>query len=130
MIQTIYSSVWCRLRKEFVNFFEVAVVKFAEAEIFLILTKYNIYKFGLILSDIGVDCAGGTGDTFHNIDYMFKGYNLLRGFPQASGHDPGFTFSIFAPDYSAVMETSDCRMKIPEGYEISSDVSCITSLDI
>ena len=55
------------------------------------------------------------------------GYNILRGFPLAVGHDPGFTYPIFKADYSAGKQTADCRYSVPNGLVVIPDVSCVTS---
>ena len=31
-------------------------------------------------------------DSFNGLDYLLLGYNVLRGYPQAVGHDPGMIF--------------------------------------
>ena len=42
------------------------------------------------------DCRfGGLKKTFPDIDYALMGYNVLKGYPLAAGHDPGFTQPIF-----------------------------------
>ena len=55
------------------------------------------------------------------------GYDLLRGYPLATGHDPGFTHPIFTADYSIKKQTSDCRYFVPKGLILVPDVSCVTS---
>lgn len=65
--------------------------------------------------------------SFPDIDYVFLGYNILKGFPLATGHDPGFTFPIFKADYSNGAMTADCRYSIPHGLVIIPDISCVTS---
>ena len=64
--------------------------------------------------------------TFPDVDYAFFGYNILKGYPLAVGHDPGFTLPIFKADYREGLQTSDCRYAIPRGLVIVPDVSCIT----
>ena len=39
--------------------------------------------------------------SFPDMDYALLGYNTLKGYPLAVGHDPGFTLPIFAADYRA-----------------------------
>ncbi len=58
-----------------------------------------------------VDCAGNTPISFPDIDYALLGYNILKGYPLAVGHDPGFTHPIFKADYSGLRKTADCRYK-------------------
>jgi hypothetical protein len=65
--------------------------------------------------------------SFPDIDYALLGYNILKGYPLAFGHDPGFTFPIFQADYSSQQQTADCRYSVPEGVVAIPDVSCVTS---
>ena len=42
------------------------------------------------------DCKGGKlKRSFPDLDYALMGYNVLKGYPLAKGHDPGFTHPIF-----------------------------------
>ncbi len=65
--------------------------------------------------------------TFPDIDYATLGYNIFRGYPLATGHDPGFTHPIFYIDYRDLGMTSDCRYSLPVGFTAIPDVSCVTS---
>ena len=65
--------------------------------------------------------------SFPDLDYAFFGYDVLKGYPLASGHDPGFTHPIFLSTYSSGKQTSDCRYSVPEGLIVVPDVSCVTS---
>lgn len=65
--------------------------------------------------------------SFPDLDYAFFGYDVLKGYPLASGHDPGFTHPIFLSKYSSSKQTSDCRYSVPEGLIVVPDVSCVTS---
>ena len=65
--------------------------------------------------------------TFPDIDYALFGYNIMRGYPLAIGHDPGLTRPIFQSDYSGRIMTSDDRFYVPHGLVIVPDVSCVTS---
>ncbi|CAG2241786.1 unnamed protein product [Mytilus edulis] len=65
--------------------------------------------------------------TFPDVDYAFFGYNILRGYPIADGHDPDFAFPIFKIDYSNGDQSGDCRFSVPHGLIVIPDVSCITS---
>ncbi|XP_045178750.2 uncharacterized protein LOC123538599 [Mercenaria mercenaria] len=65
--------------------------------------------------------------SFPDVDYSLLGYNVLKGFPLATGHDPGFTYPIFRHDYSSGGMTADCRYSVPRGLVIIPDVSCVTS---
>lgn len=65
--------------------------------------------------------------TFPDIDYAFFGYNILKGYPHAIGHDPGFTYPIFKIDYSEKRQSGDCRYFIPKGLVVVPDVSCALS---
>lgn len=65
--------------------------------------------------------------SFPDLDYAFFGYDILKGYPLAIGHDPGFTHPIFLSKYSTGKQTSDCRYSVPEGLIVVPDVSCVTS---
>lgn len=65
--------------------------------------------------------------SFPDLDYALFGYDILKGYPLATGHDPGFTRPIFVADYSSGGQTSDCRYSVPEGMLVIPDVSCVTS---
>ena len=47
--------------------------------------------------------------TFPDVDFALLGYNILKGYPNAHGHDPGFTFPNCVADYTAGEKTADCR---------------------
>ena len=42
------------------------------------------------------------------------GYDIIKGYPNSNGHDPGFTHQVFAADYSENKHTSDCRYNVPK----------------
>ncbi|XP_045208038.2 uncharacterized protein LOC123559932 [Mercenaria mercenaria] len=65
--------------------------------------------------------------SFSDVDYALLGYNILRGYPLAVGHDPGFTYPIFHADYTSGGMTADCRYSVPDGLVVIPDVSCETS---
>ena len=65
--------------------------------------------------------------SFPNIDYALLGYNIIKGYPDATGHDPGFTVPIFDAEFSTDHQSADCRYSIPRGFIAISDVSCVTS---
>ena len=65
--------------------------------------------------------------SFPDLDYAFFGYDILKGYPLASGHDPGFTHPIFLSDYESGKQTSDCRYSVPKGLVVVPDVSCVSS---
>ena len=65
--------------------------------------------------------------TFPDLGYVFMGYNVLQGYPLAMGHDPGFSLPIFKADYSVLLQTPDCRYRVPKGVNVNPDVSCVTS---
>ncbi|XP_045195862.2 uncharacterized protein LOC123551192 [Mercenaria mercenaria] len=74
------------------------------------------------------ECQGpALKQSFPDVDYSLLGYNILKGFPLATGHDPGFTYPIFRHDYSSGGMTADCRYSVPRGLVIIPDVSCVTS---
>lgn len=74
------------------------------------------------------ECQGSQfKQTFPDVDYAFFGYNILKGYPLAVGHDPGFTYPIFDVDYSKGKQSADCKYSIPEGLVVVADVSCVTS---
>ena len=54
--------------------------------------------------------------SFPDLDYALFGYNILRGYPLAVGHDPGLTHPIFRHNYNEGMHTADCRYHVPKGY--------------
>ncbi|XP_060569961.1 uncharacterized protein LOC132728328 [Ruditapes philippinarum] len=66
--------------------------------------------------------------SFPNIDYALYGYHILKGFPLADGHDPGFTYPIFAADFSSNGVSADCRFFVPDGLVVNPDVSCFLSV--
>ena len=65
--------------------------------------------------------------SFPDMDYALLGYNILKGYPLAIGHDPGFALPIFSADYRAGGQTADCRYSVPKGIILIPDVSCVTS---
>ena len=65
--------------------------------------------------------------SFPDLDYALFGYDIFKGYPLATGHDPGFTHPIFLTDYSSGKQTSDCRYSVPKGLVVVPDVSCETS---
>lgn len=80
-------------------------------------------------SDVNLQMCDGPymKHSFPDIDYALLGYNILKGYPLAFGHDPGFTFPIFQADYSSQQQTADCRYSVPDGVVAIPDVSCVTS---
>lgn len=64
--------------------------------------------------------------TLTNVDYVLRGYNILRGNPIATGYeaDPGFDNTIFEAIYSDAT-TGDLRYRIPDGYSVFSKPICI-----
>ncbi|XP_053408751.1 perivitellin-2 67 kDa subunit-like [Mercenaria mercenaria] len=87
------------------------------------------YQLAVIKPDnLHQNCQGSDFKlSFADVDYALLGYNILRGYPLATGHDPGFTLPIFRADYSSGGQTADCRYSVPDGLVIIPDVSCITS---
>jgi len=65
--------------------------------------------------------------SFPDVDYAFLGYDLVKGYPNAMGSDPGFTFPIFTADYSEYELTADRRYLVPRGLVLFPDVSCMVS---
>ena len=72
-------------------------------------------------------CGSGTKKTFPDIDYALFGYNILKGYPMAVGHDPGLTRPIFRADYNGKQHTADCKYTVPHGLTVVPDVSCVSS---
>ena len=72
-------------------------------------------------------CLSGTKQMFPDIDYALFGYNIIRGYPMAVGHDPGLTRPIFKADYNGKKHTADCKYSIPKGLTVVPDISCVTS---
>ncbi|CAG2222233.1 unnamed protein product [Mytilus edulis] len=92
------------------------------------LNQSALDKDDLLNSDQLQDCLGSREkQTFPDIDYAFFGYNILKGYPHAIGHDPGFTYPIFKIDYSEKRQSGDCRYFIPKGLVVVPDVSCALS---
>ena len=77
----------------------------------------------------GLQECGGVElkDTFPDLGYALLGYNILKGYPHAHGHDPGLTYPIFKADYTKGRHSGDCRYSIPYGVVVAPDVSCTTS---
>jgi hypothetical protein len=48
--------------------------------------------------------------TFPDLDYAFLGY-IIKGYPNAKDHDPGFTHQTVSADYSDNRKTHDCHSK-------------------
>ncbi|XP_060563204.1 uncharacterized protein LOC132722697 [Ruditapes philippinarum] len=91
-------------------------------------TQKHYLNIGMRQDYLLQDCQGTHFKlSFPNIDYALMGYNILRGFPLATGHDPGFTYPIFAANYENGKQTADCRYRVPQGLVVVPDVSCITS---
>ena len=65
--------------------------------------------------------------SFPDLDYALFGYDILNGYPLATGHDPGFTHPIFLTDYTPEKQTSDCRYSVPAGLVVVPGVSCETT---
>ena len=73
------------------------------------------------------DCYGeNLKSSFPDLGYALLGYNVLRGYPLANGHDPGFTLPIFTANYSRPRSKADCRFSLPLGLMVLPDVSCVT----
>ncbi|XP_068739532.1 uncharacterized protein [Montipora capricornis] len=88
----------------------------------------SFFNFGVRLDSRLQECQEAHWKrSFPDIDYAFFGYDVLKGYPMASGHDPGFTHPIFLSKYSSGRQTSDCRYSVPEGLIVVPDVSCVTS---
>ena len=64
---------------------------------------------------------------FPDLDYALFGYGILKGYPLATGDDPGFTHPIFLADYTSGKQSADCRYSVPAGLIVVTDVSCETS---
>ncbi|XP_060576710.1 uncharacterized protein LOC132734026, partial [Ruditapes philippinarum] len=91
-------------------------------------TRKNYLNIGMRKDYLLQECQGTHFKlSFPDIDYALMGYNILRGFPLATGHDPGFSYPIFAANYDNKKQTADCRYSVPQGLVVVPDVSCITS---
>nr|KAG5704399.1 hypothetical protein BaRGS_031105 [Batillaria attramentaria] len=75
----------------------------------------------------GFNYAESSPANFPDMDYGLMGYDILKGFPLAIGHDPGFTLPIFLADYSGDLQTADGSWSLPKGVVAVPDVSCVTS---
>ncbi|XP_045167745.2 uncharacterized protein LOC123531028 [Mercenaria mercenaria] len=88
----------------------------------------HYFNIGMREDDMMQDCHNShMKHSFPDIDYAFLGYDIFRGYPLADGHDPGFTYPIFAADYSHGKQTADCRYSVPKGFVVIPDVSCVTT---
>ncbi|XP_022796663.1 uncharacterized protein LOC111335083 isoform X2 [Stylophora pistillata] len=86
------------------------------------------FNFGVRLDNLLQDCQNPHWKrSFPDLDYAVFGYDILKGYPLATGHDPGFTHPIFVTDYTSEKQTSDCRYSVPAGLIVVPDVSCETS---
>ena len=94
------------------------------------LTKNAFFSSSFKMNQSGVrldsrlqDCQDAHWKrSFPDLDYAFFGYDILKGYPLASGHDPGFTHPIFLSDYDSRKQTSDCRYSVPNGLVVVPDV--------
>lgn len=76
------------------------------------ITDWLHFSLIIILSYLfkGTDgCDLEKAETFPNIGYSLKGYNVIKGYPLADGRDPGFSRTVFAADYTSGKTTADCR---------------------
>ena len=69
--------------------------------------------------------------TMPDIDYLFRGYDLMRGNPKSTEADvdPGYLEPIFATTYVFQKRSSDRRYLIPDGIEVSVVNSCTTEFE-
>ena len=64
--------------------------------------KTDVYISGVRNDYLLQDCIGGSlKKSFPDLDYALMGYHILKGYPLAQGHDPGFTHSIFKVNVSS-----------------------------
>ena len=57
-----------------------------------------------------VDCMSVSGkQSYHSLDYFLYGYNIMKGYPNQNGLDPGFTFPLFRAEYNNSTMSADCR---------------------
>lgn len=103
---------------------------FAVVFVVVVFPIDSIFDFAGLRQDYLLqDCTDGTNlkQTFPNIDYSFMGYDILTGYPISTGTDPGFTYPIFAADYSRKYHSGDCRYSVPKGFVVIPDVACDVS---
>ena len=62
--------------------------------------------------------------TFPNIGFIYRGYDIFKGYPEAKSVDPGFRESIFEPSYSKNKKTPDQRYEIPNSIGVLNIQSC------
>ena len=78
--------------------------------------------------DISGACLSGSEkQSYHSLDYFFYGYNIMRGYPNQKGLDPGFTYPLFQAEYDNTTVSADCLYVIPSGVSILPEVGCTTS---
>jgi MAC/Perforin domain len=72
------------------------------------------------------NCTDVEGKYFPNLDWLLKGYNLMKGDPSNPTLDPGFSLSstIFNAPYKQGRRTRDCRYKVPDFMVITPHKSC------
>jgi hypothetical protein len=95
--------------------------KNSKKEIFYFLGDKTVLQCDVISENLNLR------KTFPDLDYVFHGYDIIKGYPNANDHDPGFTHQIFSADYSDNRKTSDCRYNVSKGLSVVSDVSCVIS---
>ena len=68
------------------------------------LLKYTFPSFLEIKDNANVE--EDKPESFNGLDYLLLGYNVLRGYPQAVGHDPGNIRPIKQGNCSAILQMS------------------------
>ena len=72
-----------------------------------IINQYSKIAYGKASVNCMTTAEGK--QSFHDLDYFFYGYNIMKGYPNENGIDPGFTFPLFKAVYDNQTMSSDCK---------------------
>ena len=108
----------------FVIYFMAFNYNISSASVSALASKTRASNTG---EELNAKVCNGNAKAFPDIDYALFGYNIMRGYPLAVGHDPGLTRPIFTSDYTRHKLTADRRYCLPNGLIIVPDISCVTS---
>lgn len=107
------------------TFFFTAIVAIASATVDddFLSTDIDALFADDMLSDI--EC-NDEGKYFSNIDWLLKGYNLMKGNPNHPTLDPGYALStsIFDAPYQKQRRTGDCKYRVPDFMRFTPHTSC------